>query len=373
MRFLRWVIGCGWRRSEFGRTSRRHGPACATGRPIAMRLRRSQVDGPGLHRVRRGRGFTYLDDDRAGITDAQVLARIEALVIPPAWKNVWISPHPNGHIQAVGTDAAGRRQYIYHERWQDERSEEKYERTMSLAKHLPGWRLDLLTDLRRRGLARDRVLALAQHLIDQGYFRAGGEEYVEENGSYGLSTLLREHVHLHHDSVEFDYPAKSGVRRAISLEDPLVLRAVRALIRAETTTPRLLAYRTPDGWSEVHADDINLRFRELVGEDYSVKDLRTWHGTVLAAEAFAVAREPASKTARRREEAAVMRAVADQLGNTPAVARSSYVDPRVVEAYEQGLTIAPALRQAKRKRSPEARRETIERATRRMIRRVSRI
>ncbi len=335
-----------------------------------MRLRRSTVGGPGLRRVRRGRGFSYLDDDRDRVEDAEVLARIEALVIPPAWKNVWISPHPNGHIQAVGTDVAGRRQYLYHERWQAERSEEKFERTVTLAKHLPEWRLDLLTDLRDRGLERGRVLALAQHLIDQGYFRAGGEEYVEENGSYGLSTLLRDHVRLRRDRVEFDYPAKSGVRRTISLEDPLVVRAVRALLRAETASSRLLVYRTPDGWSEVHADDINTRFRELVGEDFSVKDLRTWHGTVLAAEAFAIAREPKSKTARRREEAAVMRAVADQLGNTPAVARRSYVDPRVVAAYEQGTTIAPALRRAQRKRTPEARREIIEQATVRMIRRV---
>ncbi|BBX44830.1 hypothetical protein GCM10009641_25780 [Mycobacterium cookii] len=216
----------------------------------------------------------------------------------------------------------------------------------------------------------DRVLALAQHLIDQGYFRAGGEEYVEENGSYGLSTLLRDHVRLRRDRVDFDYPAKSGVRRTVSLDDPLVLSAVRSLLRADTTTPRLLAYRTSGGWSEVHADDLNVRFRELVGEEFSVKDLRTWHGTVLAAEAFAIAREPTSKTARRREEAAVMRAVSGQLGNTPAVARRSYVDPRVVSAYEQGLTIASALRRAKRQRTPETRRETIERATARMIRRV---
>jgi DNA topoisomerase-1 len=289
-----------------------------------MRLRKSTVNGPGLGRVRRGRGFSYVDVDHDRVDDPEVLARIESLVIPPAWKNVWISPYPNGHIQAVGTDVAG----------------------------------------------RDRVLALAQHLIDQGYFRAGGEEYVEENGSYGLSTLLRDHVRLRRDCVDFDYPAKSGVRRTVSLEDPLVLNAVRSLLRADTSTDRLLAYRTSDGWSEVHADDLNVRFRELVGEDFSVKDLRTWHGTVLAAEAFAIAREPNSKTARRREEAAVMRAVSEQLGNTPAVARRSYVDPRVVSAYEQGLTIAPSLQRAKRQRTPEARRETIERATARMIRRI---
>jgi DNA topoisomerase-1 len=335
-----------------------------------MRLRKSTVNGPGLGRVRRGRGFSYVDVDRDRVGDPEVLARIEALVIPPAWKNVWISPYPNGHIQAVGTDVAGRRQYVYHERWQAERSEEKYDRAVSLAKQLPDWRLHLLTDLRGRGVGRDRVLALAQHLIDQGYFRAGGEEYVEENGSYGLSTLLRDHVRLRRDCVDFDYPAKSGVRRTVSLEDPLVLSAVRSLLRANTSTDRLLAYRTSDGWFEVHADDLNVRFRELVGADFSVKDLRTWHGTVLAAEAFAIAREPNSKTARRREEAAVMRAVSEQLGNTPAVARRSYVDPRVVSAYEQGLTIAPALQRAKRQRTPEARRETIERATARMIRRI---
>jgi DNA topoisomerase-1 len=340
-----------------------------------MRLRRSTVGGPGLRRIRRGRGFCYVssvEGRRDSVDDPETLGRIESLVIPPAWKNVWICPYPNGHIQAVGTDAAGRRQYLYHERWQAERSEEKYDRALSLAKRLPDWRVHLLADLRGRGLGRDRVLALAQHLIDQGYFRAGGEEYAQENGSFGLSTLLRDHVRLHQDSVEFDYPAKSGVRRTVSLEDPLVIRAVRSLLRVKTTTPRLLVYRTSAGWSEVHADDLNVRFRELVGEDFSVKDLRTWHGTVLAAEAFAIAREPTSQTARRREEAAVMRAVAEQLGNTPAVARRSYVDPRVVTAYENAVTIAPALRRAKRQRTRETRRETIERAAARMIRRVGR-
>lgn len=337
-----------------------------------MRLRRSTVGGAGFRRLRRGRGFCYVStaDGREPVDDPDTLARIEALVIPPAWKNVWICPYPNGHIQAVGTDAAGRRQYLYHERWQAERSEEKYDRALSLAKRLPGWRIHLLADLRGRGLGRDRVLALAQHLIDQGYFRAGGEEYAQENGSFGLATLRRDHVRLCRGSVEFDYPAKSGVRRTVRLEDPLVIRAVRSLLRAETKIPRLLIYKTSDGWCELRADDLNARFRELVGEEFSVKDLRTWHGTVLAAEAFAMAREPTSKTARRREEAAVMRAVAEELGNTPAVARGSYVDPRVVTAYEQGTTIAPALGRARRKRSPEARREVIEGATARMIKRV---
>ncbi|MGH3596568.1 MAG: DNA topoisomerase IB [Mycobacterium sp.] len=337
-----------------------------------MRLRRSTVGGPGFRRMRRGRGFCYVDARRESIADPQILERIDGLVIPPAWRNVWICQYPNGHIQAVGTDAAGRRQYLYHEQWQAERSEEKYDRALSLAKGLPDWRARLLVDLRGRGLGHDRVLAVAQHLIDQGYFRAGGEEYAQENGSFGLTTLLRDHVRLHRDSVEFDYPAKSGMRRTVSLDDPLVIRTVRSLLRAETKIPRLLVYRTSDGWCEVHADDLNTRFRELVGEEFSVKDLRTWHGTVLAAEAFATAREPTSKTARRREEAAVMRAVAEELGNTPAVARGSYVDPRVVTAYEQGITIGAALRRAKRKRTPSARRDLLERATARIIKRADR-
>jgi DNA topoisomerase I len=336
-----------------------------------MRLRRSIVGGPGFRRIRRGRGFCYVNGQREPVEDPEILARIESLVIPPAWKNVWICPYPNGHIQAVGTDAAGRRQYIYHQQWQAERAEEKYDRVLRLAKRLPDWRAHVLADMRGRGLERDRVLAVAQHLIDRGYFRAGGEEYAQENGSFGLATLLRDHVRLRRDSVEFDYPAKSGVRRTVSLDDPLVIRAVRSLLRAETPIPRLLVYRTLEGWCEVRADDLNARFRELVGDEFSVKDLRTWHGTVLAAEGFATAREPTSKTARRREEAAVMRAVSEELGNTPAVARSSYVDPRVVMAYEQGITIRPVLQRAQRQRNPVERQHLIERATARVIKRVA--
>lgn len=337
-----------------------------------MRLRRSTVGGTGFHRTRRGRGFCYVDAQRAPITDRQTLERIASLVIPPAWKQVWICPYPNGHIQAVGTDAAGRRQYLYHPQWHAERAEEKYDRVLNLARRLPDWRDQVIADLGDRGLHRDRVLAVAQQLIDRGYFRAGGEEYAQENGSFGLATLLRDHVRVRRDSVDFDYPAKSGVRRTISVEDPLVIRAVRSLLRARTEIPRLLVYRTSDGWCEVRADDLNARFRELVGDDFSVKDIRTWHGTVLAAENFATAAEPTTKTARRRAEAAVMRAVAEELGNTPAVARGSYVDPRVVAAYQQGLTIRSALRRAARARKPLARQHVIEVATARMIKRVER-
>ena len=337
-----------------------------------MRLRRSKVGGPGFRRMRRGRGFCYTDPHGELVADPETTARIQALVIPPAWRNVWICPFPNGHIQAVGTDAAGRRQYIYHDQWRAERDEEKYDRVLSLGRLLPDWRAALLTDLRGRGLHCERVLAVSQYLVDRGYFRAGGEEYAEENGSYGLATLLREHVRMRRDCVEFDYPAKSGVRRTMALEDPLAIRAVGSLLRADTDIPRLLVYRTADGWREVHADDVRGRFREMVGQQFTLKDLRTWHGTVLAATEFAAVAAPTSKTAGKRAQAAVMRAVAEELGNTPAVARASYVDPRVVLAYQQGITIAVATQQAQRLRSTSKRQQVIERATVRMIRRVAR-
>ncbi|ORV44771.1 DNA topoisomerase [Mycolicibacter engbaekii] len=336
-----------------------------------MRLRRSDPNGPGLRRIGRGRGFSYTDGDQS-VADPEMLARIKTLAIPPAWRKVWICPYANGHIQAVGQDAAGRRQYLYHPQWQAERAEEKYDRALTLARLLPQWRERVLADLGGRGLQRDRVLAVAQQLIDRGYFRAGGEEYTQDNGSFGLATLLRDHVRLRNGGVEFDYPAKSGVRRTVSVDDPPVVDAVRALLRAPTGNARLLVYRTRDGWCEVHADDLNERFRELTDEQFSVKDLRTWHGTVLAAQSFAAAAEPTSKTVCRREVAAVMRSVAEDLGNTPAVARSSYVDPRVVRAYEQGVTIRAALHRASGRRADPDRRLAAEAATARMIRRIDR-
>ncbi len=336
-----------------------------------MRLRRSAVRGPGLRRVRRGRGFSYQHPDGAAVTDAETLRRIEDLVIPPAWKKVWISSHPNGHIQAVGTDAAGRRQYLYHQKWQDERNEEKFDRALHMSAALPDMRQQIASDLRGRGLTRDRVIALALQLLDLGYFRSGSEQYAEENNSFGLATLLCEHVTLERDAVEFDYPAKSGVRRTLLIEDPEVLRSVRALMRRPDRGERLLVCRNGSGWTELHADDLNARFKELVGDEYTVKDLRTWHGTVLAAAAFVDADRPANKTTTKRVESAVMKEVAEGLGNTPAVARKSYVDPRIVEGYESGLTIEAGVRRAARTRSPAKRQAILDGSTARLIRKVA--
>ena len=287
--------------------------------------------------MRRGKGFAYYDVDGELLTDEKTLQRIKDLVIPPAWKKVWISPHPNGHIQAVGTDVAGRRQYLYHQAWQEERAEEKFDRVLDLSLQLPQWRNRIAEDLAGRGLRRDRVLALALHLLDRGYFRAGGEQYAEENESYGLATLQCEHVTLRNGSVLFDYPAKSGVRRTLEVEDPRVVRAVRSLLRRADRTERLLVCRTASGWVDIRADDLNARFKELVGDEYSVKDLRTWHGTVLAAEAFVDADPPVTEKVVKRVESAVMKEVAEGLGNTPAVARGSYVDPQGGQRLRAGV------------------------------------
>ena len=336
-----------------------------------MRLRRSTLDKPGLTRKRRGKGFAYYDSDGELLTDEKTLQRVKDLVIPPAWKKVWISPHRNGHIQAVGTDAAGRRQYIYHQAWQEERAEEKFDRVLDLSLQLPQWRARGTEDLGAKGLGRDRVLALALHLLDRGYFRAGGEQYADENESYGLATLLCEHITLHRDSVLFDYPAKSGVRRTLEITDEAVVRAVRSLMRRDGRTERFLVCRNGSGWTDIRADDLNARFKELVGEDYSVKDLRTWHGTVLAAEAFVDADPPVSPKVVKRVESAVMKEVSEALGNTPAVARGSYVDPRVVRGYEQGQTIAAAAKRADRARNPGDAQIILEKATRTLIRRMA--
>ncbi|EUA05836.1 eukaryotic DNA topoisomerase I, catalytic core family protein [Mycobacterium kansasii 732] len=336
-----------------------------------MRLRRSVLSKPGIARKRRGRGFAYYGPDGELLADGQTLQRIKDLVIPPAWQKVWISPHPNGHIQAVGTDAAGRRQYLYHQAWQQERAEEKFDRVLELSKELPALRRRIAEDLGGRGLTRDRVLALALHLLDLGYFRAGGEQYADDNDSYGIATLRCEHVTVRRDAVAFDYPAKSGVRRTLDIDDAEVVRAVRSLTRRKPASDRFLSCRNGSGWADIRADDLNARFKELVGNDYSVKDLRTWHGTVLAAAAFADADPPASQRVTKRVEAAVMREVAEELGNTAAVARGSYVDPRVVTGYQQGMTIGAAVRRARRARRPAAAQQILEKATRMLVQRIA--
>ncbi|MCE7010843.1 DNA topoisomerase IB [Kibdelosporangium philippinense] len=301
-----------------------------------MRLRRSDPAGPGLTRRRRGKGWQYLDEKGAP-ADAQFCERANALVIPPAWRDVWICPFPNGHIQAVGTDDAGRRQYIYHEQWRAKRDEQKHERVLELVKRLPEFRQAVETDLAGRGLTCARVHAGALRMLDRGVFRTGGEEYSDD--SRGVATLLRDDVTISRGDLAFCFTAKGGIERRLRMKDPELVKLVRALRRSSADTDRLLVYYQGRKWREVHADSINERFKELTGDEFTAKDLRTWNATVVAAVAFAEAERPKSKTAFKRAEASVLDQVAEQLGNTRAVARRSYVDPRVVEAFSSGKTI----------------------------------
>jgi len=301
-----------------------------------MRLRRSDPSAPGYTR----RGRRYLDTEGNRITDPETLARLDELVIPPAWGDVWICPDPRGHIQAVGTDAAGRRQYLYHEAWRRERDRRKFDRVLDVARRLPRLRRRLARDLRGENLGRDRVLAAAVRLIDQGLFRIGGDEYAKgDDATFGVATLLPSHVRLTRTGTEFRYPAKGGIERVCVVDDDEV-RAVLTRLRRRPGAERLFAFRDGTGWHDVHSDDINAYLKRASGIEMTAKDFRTWHATVLAALLLAE-HDPAgtSLTRRRRTVARVMRDVAEELGNTPAVARASYVDPRVVDLYHDGTVV----------------------------------
>jgi DNA topoisomerase I len=308
------------------------------------RLRRADCSGPGLTRRRRGRGFEYLDENGEGIEDAEVLERIRELVIPPAWKDVWICPYPMGHIQAVGTDAAGRRQYVYHAQWRVRRDQEKFDEMIQFARRLPYLRGVTAKHLRQKDLTRERVLACATRLLDRGFFRIGTEEYAEQNETYGLATMLKSHVELEEGHmVTFDYVSKGGKQRVQSLVDPDVYSVVEALKRRRSGK-ELLAFRERGRWVDVKSLDINEYVKSVVGEEFSAKDFRTWNATVLAAVGLAVSGKAASSpTGRKRAIARAVKEVAYYLGNTPAVCRASYIDPRVFDRYRDGVTIGGAL------------------------------
>ncbi|HEY6652216.1 MAG TPA: DNA topoisomerase IB, partial [Actinomycetota bacterium] len=245
------------------------------------RLRRVRQSSPGFSRRRHGRGFVYFDERGEPIRDER-LQRLRALAIPPAWTDVWICSHERGHLQATGTDDAGRRQYLYHPEWRRQRDREKFERIESFAEALGPLRARIDADLRRRGYPRERVLACAVRLLDRGLFRVGGEDYAD-NGSYGLATLRREHVVVRGDgAAEFDFVGKGGKRHVREIRDPDAVRVLRAL-RRRHGADELLAWKDADGWHDVRAADINAYIKETAGADFSAKDFRTWHATVLAA------------------------------------------------------------------------------------------
>ena len=307
-----------------------------------MRLRRSHSAGPGIHRVIAGRGFSYRDAAGTTVTDPELLDRIARLVIPPAWTEVWIAPYPNGHIQATGLDAAGRRQYLYHPLWREQKDRAKFDRMLALAEALPAARRGVTRDLRSEHLGRERVLAGAFRLLDSGALRVGSERYADENGSFGLSTLLCAHAVVHEgDVVVLRFPAKSGQAWVSELHDRDLAPLVTALKRRGGRA-RLLAWHQEGRWHPVSAEEINEDLRQRTGGEFSAKDFRTLRGTAAAALSLARSGPQATERARRRAVVEAVRAASAVLENTPAIARASYVDPRLLDRYAHGETVDPA-------------------------------
>jgi DNA topoisomerase IB len=310
------------------------------------RLRTVSTSDPGWSRVHHGRGYRYLDVDGSPLGPAEV-ERVKALVIPPAWRDVWISPYPNAHLQAVGTDEAGRRQYLYHPVWRAKRDEAKFDRVIEMATRLPDVRKRIRADLEAAEVTRETALAAAVRLVDLGCFRLGSDSYTEQNGSYGLTTLERRHVRRQGDARVFSFTGKSGVDHQICLTDPELCRVVDAMTLRRKAEDRLLCLKEGRRWVPLQAGEVNEHIRELFGLDVTAKDFRTWHATVHVAMALGhralEPRPPRTRTARNKVVRHAIVGASELLGNTPTVCRSSYVDPRVIDLYEADVTIAPEL------------------------------
>jgi DNA topoisomerase IB len=308
-------------------------------------LVRSDPHGPGVTRARDGEGFRFCGPSGPEITDQETMRRIRALRIPPAWENVWISADPLGHIQATGVDSKGRTQYVYHQRWREQRDAQKFSHMLRFASALPDLRTAARRDLRRRHLSRDRVSAGVVRLIDLGLFRIGEERYAELDHHYGATTLEKRHVRMTRDGVLFDYIAKAGKQRTIVVTDRLVLPTVRALIQRDNGDEALFCYEHDGGWHRLHSRDVGNYLATWAGGHYTAKEFRTWNATVLMAVVLANAGPSVTPRDRQRVIAASVREVARWLGDTPAVARASYIDPRLISRYESegGLPGIPAV------------------------------
>jgi DNA topoisomerase-1 len=308
-----------------------------------MRLRTVSCQQPGWRRIRHGRGFRYVDEHGESLSAAEV-ARVRDLVIPPAWTDVWICPHPRGHLQAVGTDDAGRRQYLYHPQWREQRDLEKFERVSALASTFPGMRRKLRNQLLAapgdEEVERLRILAAGVRLIDLGCFRPGSEESAEEFGSHGLTTLERHHVRRQNGVLVFRFAGKAGIQHEVTIDDPALVAALKHAWKRPPSA-RLLASKVGRRWKPISADELNEQIRSVTGLEMTAKDFRTWHATVTAAVALAEKPIPTSANGRKRRIREGVIAASDLLGNTPTVARSAYVDPRVIDLFESGTVLDP--------------------------------
>lgn len=305
-----------------------------------MRLRHSNASGRGYRRVAAGTGFSYRDLDGNTLPPGPVRDRLEGIGIPPAWTDVWIAPFENGHIQATGLDAVGRRQYIYHPAWRERKDRVKFDRALQLAESLPAARRLVTLDLRSDGVTRQRVLAAAFRMLDSGSLRVGSERYTNENGSHGLATLLCAHVRVRKDRVQLSFPAKSGKTWESEIADEDLAALVRVLKRRGGNA-RLLAYKEGRDWHPLTSADINGYVKERTGSDFTAKDFRTLRGTAAAAVGLAKGGPQKTVAPRKGVISTAMQDAAAVLGNTPSIARKSYVDPRLLDHFSSGETIDP--------------------------------
>lgn len=311
-------------------------------------LRYVSDDRPGITRHARGKTFAYRAPGGAAVRDAETLGRIRSLVIPPAWTDVWICPYENGHIQAVGRDARGRKQYRYHPRWREVRDESKYGRVIAFGEALPHIRRRVTADLRRRGMSREKVLATVVRLLETTLIRVGNDEYAQQNGSYGLTTLHNGHAKVRGGQITFEFKGKSGKRHRVDVRDPQIAKLVRKC--QDLPGQDLFGYVDEAGVvRDVTSDDVNGYLRDIAGEEFSAKDFRTWAGTVLAAVALREFEEFSSQKQAKGNVVRAVEAVAKMLGNTPAVCRRCYIHPEILDGYLTGQTIA-TLRQSAEQR-----------------------
>lgn len=293
---------------------------------------------PGYTRKRRGKKFVYFDTEGKEIKDEKRILRLNRLAIPPAYTDVWICPSPNGHLQATGRDARGRKQYRYHERWRAERDENKYEKMVLFGRALPKIRRRVTRDLKRPGLTREKVLATVVELLQRTFIRVGNEEYARENHSFGLTTMRNRHVDVKGSKLHFRFRGKSGVNHDVPLEDRRVARIIKKL--QELPGQELFQYLDDGGNTHsITSEDVNAYLREITGEDFTAKDFRTWAGTVMAAIALQAQELFENKAQAKKNVKDAITAVAHVLGNTPAVCRKCYVHPAVLETYLDGSLI----------------------------------
>jgi DNA topoisomerase I len=315
-------------------------------RPRAAGLRYGTDTEPGIRRVRAGGGFRYIDPHGRPVRDTATLARIKSLVIPPAWTDVWISPHPKTHLQATGRDARRRKQYRYHPRWRELSHQSKYSRLVPFAYALPKIRRQIGRDLRAPALCKEKVLAAIVQLLEKTLIRVGNEEYRRANGSFGLTTLRDRHVKIRGEAIRFEFRGKSGIKQAVTLNDARLARIVRRC--QELPGQELFQYADGDGSRRsITSADVNNYLRQAAGETFSAKDFRTWAGTLLAARELSGRRAGSSERRTKALVVEVIKAVAHDLRNTPAVCRACYIHPAVLEAFGDG-TLMTRLSRARR-------------------------